>query len=68
MTGAKVLTMIVTLPGADDLEAIRKRVSKIKGVYSVEFNCFSRKLRVSYDGNEKRNTEILAEIRKAISP
>jgi hypothetical protein len=68
MSTASEDTLIVTLGGAEDFEATRKRILRVRGVSIAEFNYFSHKLRVRFGGDTKRKEEIQAEIRKLIAP
>ncbi len=67
MTEESQATLIVTLSDVGDFETVKKRLTKIRGVNSVELMLASNKLRIRYDGDPKRNQPIQADILKTIS-
>lgn len=60
-------TLIVTLSGPVDFDAIKKSVMKISGVNSVELIWDSNKLRVKYDADMRRNLAIREDVMRAIA-
>lgn len=67
MTEEPEATLIVTLSGPVDFDAIKKSVMKVSGVNSVELIWASNKIRVKYNGNLRRNLAIREDIMRAIA-
>lgn len=60
--------LIVTLPGTVEVNAVKKEVSKLSGVRSVDFYIFSQKLAVRYVRDAEDGSRMLAEIKRALAP
>ncbi|MGA2664782.1 MAG: hypothetical protein ABSF83_07545 [Nitrososphaerales archaeon] len=68
MTETPESVLIVTLPGTVEVNAVKKEVSKLSGVRSVDFYIFSQKLAVRYVRDAEDGSRMLAEIKRALAP
>ena len=60
--------LIVTLPSTAEPYAVKKAVSKVSGVTSVDLYVFSQKLAVRYVRDAEGGSQTLTEIKRVIAP
>ncbi len=58
--------LIITLESGKQLETIKKRIARIKGVTDSDYSYLTHKLQVRYEGDQARLQEIDSEIRKVL--